>query len=114
MAAARGLPKYIAVGISPEKVYVMGLPEGGWTVRYNDVYPIATIDRDRLGVEVHQRALVRVVVLEDLDTGKRLEMEAPRLNRYDAAAFVELLMMSETHHDTEEDPDASEAAAQAE
>jgi hypothetical protein len=62
---------------------------------------MAKIDRDRLGVEVHQRVSVRTVVLEDLETGVEYKLEVPRLNFFHGKALVELLMMSEPHHDEE-------------
>ena len=93
---AQGLPFSVAVAVSPDKVYVMGLPKG-----FKSIEPIAVIDREKLGVEVHQRATVRTVVLEDLQTGQKIPPEMPRLNFYHGKALVELLMLSEAHHDEE-------------
>lgn len=96
-AAASELPLNTCVAITPTTVYLVGLPMGG------EAYVIAQIDRDRLGVEVHQRLAVRVVILEDGETGHRYELEAMRINRHHAKALIELLMLSADHHD-EEDP----------
>jgi hypothetical protein len=104
------LPRLICVAVSPTEVYLLRIPIGLLHGKYDELEPIAKIHRDRLGVEVHQRATVRVVILEDLDTGHRFEMEVPRLNFYHAKALIELLMMSEEHHDDEE---AEEAATEA-
>lgn len=65
--------------------------------------PIAKIDRDKLGVEVHQRVSVRTLVLEDLETGAKFPLEVPRLNFYHGKALVQLLLISEEHHDEELD-----------
>jgi hypothetical protein len=61
------------------------------------VDPLAKIDRDQLGVEIHQRVSVRTVVLEDLETGHKFPLEVKRLNFYHAKAMVELLMLSDAH-----------------
>lgn len=87
----------MAVAISPDEVYVLGMPAFG----VKHLHPLAKIDRDKLGVEVHQRASVRTVVLEDIDSGHKIPLEAPRLNLYHSKALVELLMMSEAHQDEE-------------
>jgi hypothetical protein len=77
------------------------------------VDPLAKIDRDKLGVEIHQRISVRTVVLEDLETGHKFPLEVKRLNFYHAKAMVELLMMSEAHLEVEveeeEEPAPSDA-----
>lgn len=104
MGIGKDLPPRIAVAISPDEVYLLGMKAFGYHVD-----PIAKIDRDKLGVEVHQRMSVRTVVLEDLETEHKFPLEAPRLNFYHAKAMVELLMMNEEHHEEEsedEDPDA--------
>ena len=74
------------------------------------VDPMAKIDRDSLGVEVHQRGTVRTVVLEDIESGNRFPLEVSRLNLYHAKAMVELLMMSDEHHEEEIEEDESQGA----
>ena len=95
-AAASELPLNTCVAITPSMVYLLGLPMGG------EPYAIAQIDRDKLGVEVHQRLTVRVVILEDSESGHQYELEAMRVNRHHAKALIELLMLSADHHDDEE------------
>ena len=73
--------------------------------------PIAKIDRDNLGVEMHQRLSVRTLILEDLDTGAKFPLEVSRLNFYHGKAMVQLLLISEEHHDEELD-EAEYAAAE--
>jgi hypothetical protein len=73
---SEGLPQHIAVAVSPDEVYVLGMRSFG----VKHLRPLAKIDRDKLGIEVHQRASVRTVVLEDLDSGHKIPLEAPRLN----------------------------------
>ncbi len=90
------LPPRIAAAVSLNEVYLLGMKVFGYHVD-----PIARIDRDKPGVEVHQRMPVRTVSLEDLETEHRFPLEAPRLNVYHAKARVELLMMSDEHHDDE-------------
>jgi hypothetical protein len=65
------------------------------------VEPFAKIQRDKLGVEVHARLSVRTVILEDHEAGYKFPLEAPRLNFYHAKTVIELLMLSDQHHDEE-------------
>jgi len=96
MGLSKDLPPRICVAVSPDEVYLLGMKAYGYHVD-----PIAKIDRDKLGVEVHQRVSVRTVVLEDLETGHKFPLEVKRLNFYHAKAIVGLLMMSEEHHEEE-------------
>ena len=96
LGIGKDLPPRICVAISPTDVYLLGMKAHGYHVD-----PMAKIDREKLGVEVHQRMTVRTVVLEDVETGHRFPLEAPRLNFYHAKAMVELLMMSDEHHEEE-------------
>ena len=102
----KDLPPRIAVAISPDEVYLLGMKAFGYHVD-----PMAKIHRDKLGVEVHRRVTVRTVDLEDLDTGHRFELEAPRLNFYHAKAMVQLLMMSDEQIEAEtaEDEEPTES-----
>ena len=94
--AARDLPTSTCVAIAPERVYLMA--HRGATDFAGDVdAPFATLDRSRLGVEVHQRAFNRVVVLHDERNDERFPFEAPRFGPYHAKALVELLMMAPEH-----------------
>ncbi|MCL1598785.1 MAG: hypothetical protein M3094_06355 [Actinomycetia bacterium] len=108
LGIGKDLPPRIAVAISPDEVYLLGMKAYGYHVD-----PMAKIDRDKLGVEVHRRVTVRTVVLEDIETGHRFELEAPRLNFYHAKAMVQLLMMSDEHVEAEtaEDEEPAESAA---
>lgn len=101
---SEGLPQHMAVAVSPDEVYVLGMRSFG----VKHLRPLAKIDRDKLGIEVHQRASVRTVVLEDLDSGHKIPLEAPRLNLYHSKALIELLMPSEEHQD-EEIPEEEDA-----
>lgn len=96
--AGRGLPLSICVAISTEAVYLME-HEGPTDFAGKVKTPFATLDRSRLGVEVHQRAMNRVVILHDEDTDEEYSLEAPRFGPYHAKAAVKLLMLSEEHHD---------------
>jgi hypothetical protein len=98
VGVSRHLPHHIAIAISPTEVYVLEYKGTGWSPHLE---AMGKIDRDRLGVEVHQRVSVRTVVLEDLDSGERFELETGRLNFYHGKALVELLMISEAYHDKE-------------
>ena len=92
------LPPHIAVAVSPSEVYILGFKGSGWRPHLE---PLGKIDRTNLGVEVHQRVSVRTVVLEDLETGAQYKLEVPRLNFFHGKALVELLLLSEEHHDKE-------------
>ena len=105
MGMGKDLPPRICVAISPDEVYLLGMNAMGCHVD-----PIAKIDRDQLGVEIHQRVSVRTVVLEDLETGHKFPLEVKRLNFYHAKAMVELLMMSDTHHEEEVEDEVTEEA----
>lgn len=107
-SAARDLPARICVAASPTDVYLLAMPKIG----VSHLAPFAKLSRTKLGVEVHQRASVRTVVLEDMETGIQFPMEAPRVNLYHAKAMVELLMLSGTHHDGESGGDPLDAADQ--
>lgn len=102
----KDLPPRICVAVSPTEVYLLGMKTYGYHVD-----PLAKIDRNKLGVEVHQRVTVRTVVLEDLETGHRFPLEAPKLNFYHAKAMVELLLMSEDHHEKEVEEEELEDSA---
>ena len=103
MGLGQDLPPRICVAVSPDEVYLLGMKAYGYHVD-----PIAKIDRDKLGVEVHQRVSVRTVVLEDLETGHKFPLEVKRLNFYHAKAIVGLLMMSDEHHEEESDDEELE------
>ena len=104
LGIGKDLPPRVCVAISPDEVYLLGMKAYGYHVE-----PIAKIHRDKLGVEVHQRMTVRTVVLEDLDTGHKFPLEAPRLNVYHAKAMVQLLMMNEEHHEEELEDEEADA-----
>lgn len=108
LGIGKELPPRICVAVSPSEVYLLGMKAYGYHVD-----PIAKIDRDKLGVEVHQRMTVRTVVLEDIETGHKFPLEAPRLNFYHAKAMVELLMMSDEHQEEDlEDEEIEEVVAE--
>jgi hypothetical protein len=104
-ASARDLPMRICVAVSPETVYLAEI-EGMTGV--DDVSVFAQMARSDIAVEVHGRAMNRVVILEDLKSEQKYEMEAPRIGPFHAKALVELLMLSEPHLETEASKDASE------
>jgi len=97
LGTGKDLPPRICAAISPSEVYLFGMKTHGTSLD-----PIAKIDRDKLGVEVHQRMTVRTIVLEDLETGHQFPLEAPKLNLYHAKATVE-----------EEEVEASRLSAEA-
>ena len=106
LGVGKDLPPRICVAISPSEVYLLGMKAYGYHVD-----PIAKIDREKLGVEVHRRMTVRTIVLEDVETGHKFPLEAPRLNLYHAKAMVELLMMSDAHIEEEVEDEEVEAEA---
>jgi hypothetical protein len=99
----KDLPPRICVAVSPDEISLFGMNAMGYHVD-----PIARIDRDQLGVEVHQRVSVRTVVLEELETGHEFPLEVKRLNFYHAKAMVELLMMSEAHQEEDVEDEVTE------
>lgn len=100
--AGRDLPLSICVAISPDKVYLME-HRGATDFAGHLESPFATLDRSQLGVEVHQRAMNRVVILHDELTDEVYPLEAPRFGPYHAKAAVQLLMISEEHHTADKD-----------
>lgn len=95
-AGSSRLPRSVCVAITPERVYL--LKHKGATDFAGDLEPpFATLDRSELGVEVHQRAMNRVVILHDGETDTTYELEAPRLGPYHAKALVRLLMVGPDH-----------------
>jgi hypothetical protein len=95
---SRHLPHHVAIAVSPTEVYILEYKGTGWAPHLS---ALGKIDRDSLGIEVHQRVSVRTVVLEDLNSGEKFQLEVSRLNLYHGKALVELLMMSEPYHDAE-------------
>jgi hypothetical protein len=59
-----------------------------------DLY--AGFDRERLAVTVHGRLNVRVLVLEDTEDGRRLELETNRIGPQHGKIVVELLAQEAT------------------
>lgn len=98
VSLSRNLPHHMAVAVSPSEVYLFRMKGSGWSPHLE---PLAKIDRDRLGVEVHQRVTVRTLVLEDLESGAQFKLEVTRLNFFHAKALIQLLMMSDEHHEEE-------------
>jgi hypothetical protein len=105
MGLTGDLPSRICVAVSPNEVYLLGMRPVGFHVE-----PFAKIDRDKLGVEVHKRLSVRTVILEDHETGYVFPLEAPRLNFYHAKTLIELLMLSDQHHEEEVEEEGPEEA----
>ena len=101
MGLTGDLPSRICVAVSPDEVYLLRMRPVGYHVE-----PFAEIQRDMLGVEVRARLSVRTVILEDHETGYKFPLEAPHLNFYHAKTMIELLMLSDQHHD--EEPEAQE------
>jgi hypothetical protein len=92
----------VCVAITPDRVYLLE-HKGATDFRGHLESPFATLDRSTLGVEVHQRALNRVVVLHDEATEQSYSFEAPRFGPYHAKALVHLLMMAPEHLDESEE-----------
>jgi hypothetical protein len=86
------------VGVSPTEVYLLGVVGPGLKITHERLKPLAKIDREHLAVETHRRLLVHQLVLEDTQTGHRIELEADKLNAYHAKALIELLAIGEEHH----------------
>ena len=86
------------VGVSPTEVYLLGLVGPGLKITSDRLKPLAKIDREHLAVETHHRLLVHQLVLEDTQSGHRIELEADKLNTYHAKALIELLAIGEEHH----------------
>ena len=105
LGVGKDLPPRICVAISPDEVYLFGMKTHGTSLD-----PIAKIDRDKLGVEIHQRMTVRTIVLEDIETGHQFPLEAPKLNFYHAKAMVELLKVNEEHFEEEAEEEEVEAS----
>lgn len=95
----RDLPPEICIAMSPTDLYLFGMK----TKMSSDLTPIATLHRDKLGVEVHNKLSVRTIVLQDLESGAEFPLEASKLNFFHAKSMIELLMLSEQHHDSGEE-----------
>jgi hypothetical protein len=105
VGANRHLPPEICVAMSPTDLYLFGMK----TKLSADLTPIAKLNRDNLGVEVHNKMAVRTIVLEDLESGAKFPLEATKLNFFHAKSMIEMLMLSEEHHDTDEATEAGRA-----
>ncbi len=82
--AARGLPGRTCIALSPTHVHLLGMNATGW-----DTQQIATIERAGARIEAHTRATNRILVIEDGATGRKWEVEAPRLNPYHTGDLVD-------------------------
>ncbi len=71
-AAEQRETPYMYLALSPTRIYLFareGAGVGELLARFN---------RDEVGVEIHSRPLRRIVVIEELRSGHRLALEAPR------------------------------------
>lgn len=88
--AATNLPAEIAIAVVPSEVYILGVSEGFWSRRFDELRVIARIHRERLQVEVCRHSTIQLVVLEDRDLSVTFEWEAPRADYRRAEALIDL------------------------
>lgn len=88
-AAVEHQPRWTVVAVTPTRVLAFeGLAHGiGW--KPGECY--ATFDRASLGVTVHGRVNVKVMVLEDLTDHHRLELETARFGPQHGTIVTHLL-----------------------
>lgn len=88
-AAIEHQPRWTIVAVTPTRVLAFaGLAHGiGW--KPGDCY--ATFDRATLGVTIHGRVNVRVMILEDLSDHRRLELETARFGPQHGTVVTHLL-----------------------
>jgi hypothetical protein len=86
------------VAVSPTRVYVFE-PTGGRTpgsqigeIRKGDIRLIYAFERKDLEVTVKSRVNVRVLILEDLPTGEKIELEGNRIGWSHAKDVVKALV----------------------
>jgi hypothetical protein len=86
------------VAVSPTRVYVFEPTAGGTPgaqageIRKGDVRLIYAFEREHLEVTVKSRLNVRVLILEDLPTGEKIELEGNRIGWSNAKEVVKALV----------------------
>ncbi|MET0909800.1 MAG: hypothetical protein ABWZ99_10035 [Ilumatobacteraceae bacterium] len=93
------------VAVSPTRVYVFE-PVGGrrtpggqvTEIRHGDIRLIYAFERSQLEVTVKSRVNVRVLILEDLPTGEKMELEGNRLG-WSHAKDVVTALVAHDHED---------------
>jgi hypothetical protein len=103
-ASARAGIYRFCVAVSPTKVYVL-VPTGGRTpggqaheIRKGELEVVQTFDRATLEVTAKARVTVRILILEDLKTGARVEFEGSRIGWSHSKEVVKTLVASD-HED---------------
>jgi hypothetical protein len=93
-----GLYRWL-VAVSPTKVYVF-VPEGATSspggqsteIRKGEVHLLHTFARERLEVTAKSRVNVRVLILEDLPTGEKIELEGNRIGWSHSKEVIQALV----------------------
>jgi hypothetical protein len=100
-----GLYRWL-VAVSPTKVYVF-VPEGATSspggqsteIRKGEVHLLHAFSREHLEVTAKSRVNVRVLILEDLPTGEKIELEGNRVGWSHSKEVIQALVS----HDHESD-----------
>lgn len=94
------------VAVSPTSVYVFepsahtSSPGGQASeIRRGEVQLIHRFDREHLEVTVKSRVNVRVLILEDIPTGEKIELEGNRLGWSHSKEVVKALVSHDHEHD---------------
>ena len=73
------LPRVVVLAASPSKLYVMTSNNAKGIILAKHLVLLDTLDREHLGVEMHQKLSVRTAVIKDEATGKELKLEGKRI-----------------------------------
>ncbi|MDY7106899.1 MAG: hypothetical protein S0880_37470 [Actinomycetota bacterium] len=85
------------VAVSPTHVYLLNVGMGLVDLDPAHQELVCTFDRTRLHVEVHARVTFRRLVLEDLDTEERIELDGHRAHWKHATDVIHALLLEGTH-----------------
>ena len=69
----------MVLAASPSKLYVMTSNNAKGIILAKHLVLLDTLDREHLGVEMHQKLSVRTAVIKDEATGKELKLEGKRI-----------------------------------
>jgi hypothetical protein len=93
MAGVDDVPRWTLLAVTPSELHALRAKQAhvGWAVDG----PFARFDLDRIRVTVHGRLNVRILTVDDPDSGRRYEWEGNRIGPAHAKAVIEALEAEE-------------------
>lgn len=82
------LPNSVCVAGTDQHVYLIGMKR---KTSASDIWPIARIEREKLGLNINKKFTKTEVTIMDEDSDAVFELEMPKLEFYDGKALINLL-----------------------